>query len=428
MQITLEDLSETSVKLTINADAKDIEHIKNHVVAKMAPKVKLAGFREGKVPLGLAEKNIDQNQLQVEVIDESVNHLFRQAVAEKRVKIVAPPKIELTKFVPYTQLEFSAEVEVIGKVKLPDYKKISVKKAEVKITDKDIEEVLARLQLNSAAYTEVDRASAKGDRVWIDFEGTDDKGKAVNGAKGKDYPLALGSNTFIPGFEENIIGLKKGQNKTFTISFPADYHLKALRSKKVTFKVSVKKVEKTKLDEINDSFAVKMGPFKNLAELKDDIVKQLKIERDHQADREYEENIVKAIVAKTKFSYPDSLVEDQMDALDKDFKQSLVYRGQTLDGYLEGKGITEKEYRENELKPVAEDRLKAGLVLNEIADKENINVSPEEVEIRLQVLKNQYKSDAAMRAELNKPDNKQEIASRLITEKTILKLVDYSQK
>jgi trigger factor len=278
-----------------------------------------------------------------------------------------------------------------------------------------------------ATFSIAERASKTGDRVWIDFKGIDDKGKPVNGADGKDYPLSLGSNTFIPGFEDNIIGLKKDDTKTFTLDFPKDYQVKALQSKKVTFDITVKKVEDTKLEKIDDEFAKKAGPFKDLSALKADIKKQIEAERTNQADREYEENIVKAIAAKTKFNLPETLINEQMDTLDKEFRQNLTYRGQTFQEYLDTKGIKEDEYREAELKPIALERLKAGIVLNEISDKEGIKVTPEEVDIRIQILKNQYKSDAKMQAELDKPDNKQEIAHRLITEKTILKLVDFNK-
>jgi trigger factor len=427
MQITVKDINETKVKVTIIANEQDILPIKNHVVSHLAPKVKLAGFREGKVPLNLAEKHIDQNQLQSEVLDAAIRQLFSQAVAQEKLRIIAAPNVELSKFVPFTLIEFSSEVEVIGKIKLPDYKKIIVKKPPVIVSAKDVDEVLGRLQLNMATFTVVDRASKTGDRIWIDFRGKDGKDEPVKGAEGKDYPLSLGSNTFIPGFEDNIIGLKKGDKKSFTLDFPKDYQVKALQNKKVTFDITVKKVEETKLDKIDDEFAKKAGPFKDIEALKLDIKKQIEAERNNQSDREYEENIVKTIASKTKFSLPDTLINEQIDSLDKEFKQSLAYRGQTFKEYLESRQITEEEYREQELKPAAIERLKAGIVINEIADRENIKVTKEEIEIRIQILKNQYKSDASMQSELSKPDNKQEIGHRLITEKTILKLVDFNK-
>jgi len=424
MQSTINNISETQTKLTITADASDLTTIKQTVLKKLAPSIKMAGFRDGNVPPALAEKQLG-NQLQGEVLEESINQFYRDAVLRDNIRVVSQPKVEIIKYVPYSTLEFSAEVEVIAKIKLPDYKNLSVKKADVKITASDVKEILDRLLKQSAEYVQVKRAAKDGDRVIMNFEGTDDKGEAVKGAKGTDFPLSIGSKTFIPGFEENLIGLKENDEKTFVITFPKDYHLKALQSKKVTFKVNVNKVEETKLATLDDAFAAKVGPFKNLDELKEDIKKQLKIERDNQAEREYEDNIIKSVLAKTKVILPESLLDEQMEAVDKEFKQNLTYRGESFTDYLENNMLTEEDYRSKELKPVAEERLKAGLVLSEIANVENIVVSQEEIDIRIMVMKKQY-SDVEMQKELDKPDAKRDIGSRLLTEKTIAKLVSYN--
>jgi len=426
MQVTLKSISNTTTKLTITADAKDLASMKKHVIEKLAPRVKIAGFRAGRVPLELVEKQLDPNTLQAEFLDEAVNHYYGDAVAEKQLRVLSQPTIELTKFVPYTELEFTAEVEVIGKITVGDYKHPTAKKAAVKVTAADVKEVLSRLQVQAAEYTEVDRAAKQGDRVWIDFDGKDAKGEPVSGASGKDYPLALGSNTFIPGFEDNVVGLKKGDNKEFTIPFPKDYGVKALQGKKVTFAITANKVEETKLEELNDAFAAKVGPFKNIDELKADIEKQIGAERENQARQDFESQIIKDLVAKSKLTLPETLIKEQMNSIDTEFKQNLSYRGETLKEYLETSGQTEEEYREKELKPVAEERLKAGLVLSEVAELEKITVSADELEIRMQIMKGQY-SDPQMQAELAKPEARRDVASRMVTEKTIAKLVSFAK-
>ena len=426
MQVTLKSISDNSTKLTIIADAKDLAVMKKHVVEKLAPKVKIAGFRAGKVPLELVEKQLDPNTLQAELLDEAINHYYNDAIVDKQLRVVSQPNVELVKFVPYTELEFTAEVEIIGKITVPDYKNPTAKKPTVKVTAADVKEVLSRLQLQAAEYTEVERAAKSGDRATIDFAGTSAKGEPVNGATGTDYPLALGSNTFIPGFEDNIIGLKKGDEKTFTVPFPKEYGVKALQGKKVTFAVTVKKVEETKLDEVNDAFAAKVGPFKNVAELKADIEKQIGQERENQARQDFENQIIKDLVVKSKVKVPASLLEEQVEAVDREFKQNLAYRGETFKEYLENTAQTEEEYRAKELVPAAEERLKAGLILSEIAELENLSVSADELEIRMQVMKGQY-GDPAMQAELEKPEARRDVASRLLTEKTIAKLVGYAK-
>jgi len=426
MQVTLKSISDNSTKLTIIADAKDLAVMKKHVVEKLAPKVKIAGFRAGKVPLELVEKQLDPNTLQAELLDEAINHYYNDAIVDKQLRVVSQPNVELVKFVPYTELEFTAEVEIIGKITVPDYKNPTAKKPTVKVTAADVKEVLSRLQLQAAEYTEVERAAKSGDRATIDFAGTSAKGEPVNGATGTDYPLALGSNTFIPGFEDNIIGLKKGDEKTFTVPFPKEYGVKALQGKKVTFAVTVKKVEETKLDEVNDAFAAKVGPFKNVSELKADIEKQIGQERENQARQDFENQIIKDLVVKSKVKVPASLLEEQVEAVDREFKQNLAYRGETFKEYLENTAQTEEEYRAKELVPAAEERLKAGLILSEIAELENLSVSADELEIRMQVMKGQY-GDPAMQAELEKPEARRDVASRLLTEKTIAKLVGYAK-
>jgi trigger factor len=219
MQIKLNKLSDTKISLNIKGNQDDLLKAKEASVAKLAPQVKVPGFRAGKVPKELVEKNIDPNYLQSQVLDEVVNNLFNEAVFEQKLRPVAQPKIELTKFVPYDQIEFNAEIEVIGAVKLPDYHKLGVKHEKKTVTAKDIDEVLDRLVLQMAEFKEVDRLAKSGDRAWIDFAGKDAKGEEVKGASGKEYPLALGSNSFIPGFEDTIIGMKKTARKRIYHSF-----------------------------------------------------------------------------------------------------------------------------------------------------------------------------------------------------------------
>jgi trigger factor len=331
----------------------------------------------------------------------------------------------MKKFVPYTTLEFEADVETIGEVKLAGYKTIKHAKQPVTVTAKDIIEVLENLKMRMAERVEVKRPAKLNDEVIVDFAGRDEKDEPINGADGKDYPLILGSKTFIPGFEEEVVGMKPEGKKEFNITFPKDYNVAALQNKKVTFSVTAKKVQELKTPKLDDEFAKKAGPFKTLAELKADIKTQLKAERERENQNVYENELIKKIVDKSTVEIPEVLIEEQIDRLEEEEKRNLVYRGQTWQEHLDAEGVTEKEHRERQ-KSDAELRVKAGLVLSEIADKEHLSVEPEELEIRIQMLKGQYK-DPAMVAELDKPENRQDIAARLLTEKTIAKLVDYAK-
>ena len=402
-----------------------MERPKSKVLKHLAHHVKIPGFREGKAPLSVVEKHVDQKTFQSEFLDEALNFLYTEAIRQNTIRPVAPPKVELKKFVPFSELEFTAEVEGVGQVILPDYKKIKVPLMPTAVGEKEVDEVLERLRLQAATKTEVSRAAKKDDEVWLDFKGHDAKGQPVNGADGKDYPLVLGSKTFIPGFEEEIIGLKAGDEKKFDNKFPSDYNVSALRSKKITFKANIKKVNEVKKPELDDKFAATVGPFKTLEELKNDIVKSLVNERTNQARRQQENEIVRKIAEQSTIKIPQVLIEENITELEEEEKRNLAYRGQTWQEHLDEEGITAEEHRERK-RPAAEDRVKGGLVLSEVAELEGIKVTPEELEIRIQILKGQYQ-DKAMQAELDKPENRRDIEARLLTEKTLNRLVEFSE-
>lgn len=424
MQVSKKHLSDTKVQLTVTAGAQLLQTAKKETLDHLAHGLKLPGFRAGKAPASMVEKNVNPATLQTEFLDRAMNAVYGAALDQEELRPVAQPKVEVKKFVPFDTLELEFEVEVVGKVTLPDYKKMKKEKSEVKITAKDIEAVMDQLKKREAEKKDVDRAAKMGDQVWIDFKGVDAETKeAIKGADGKDYPLPLGSGTFIPGFEEEIVGLKKDAEKTFTITFPADYGVPSLQKRKVEFTVTVNKVQEVVDPKIDDAFAAKVGPFKSVDELKADIKKQLAAEKQNQVDREFTDELLLEITKKAKVALPEVLIEEQLDRLVAEQKQNLMYRGQTWQEFLDEKGLTEETYRKS-LRPDAELRVKAGIVLGDVAEKERITVSAEDLKIRLQLLKGQY-PDPKMQAELDKPESRREIASRLVSEKTIDRLVSY---
>lgn len=428
MQIKQLNITPTRVKLTISTDSDELAKLKNHVLEHFQTKTKVAGFRPGKAPLNMVEKHIDSATFQSEFLDEAVNTFYRRAVQKEDLKVFGSPAISISKFVPFTDLEFDAEVDVLGKVKLPDYKKIKKVLPKVEVTAKDVSGVIDSLAERSSAKKEVTRAIKKGDEAVIDFEGVDTKKKAIKGADGQDYPLNIGSGSFIPGFEENLIGLKAGEEKTFELTFPKDYGVKSLADSKVAFTVKVKKVNETAKPKIDDEFAASVGPFKTLSELKADIKKQLALEKTDQAERQLENDLVMEIAKGTELELPKTLIDEQIDRLKAEIRQNIAYRGQTWQEMLEAESLSEEDFIKTKLHPEAEHRVKIGLLLAEISVAEKIDVSKEELDSRIEQLKSQYASDAATQAELLKPEARQDIASRLLTEKTIKKLVEYASK
>lgn len=426
MQINLTHNTDTNVTLAISADLDTLTKIKDTVVKRLGKSVKVAGFREGKAPIELIEKNLDQNALQAEFIDTVLNHYYVQAISKEQIRAVSQPEVNLKKFVPFTTFEFEVTVDVLGDVKLPDYTKIKKARTSAKVEAAQVSEVVESLRSRLAEKQPVARAAKDGDEVIIDFKGVDADGKPVNGAEGKDYPLQLGSNTFIPGFEPAVIGVKKGDEKTFTIPFPKDYGVAALQGKKVTFTIIAKEVNELVLPKADDDFAAKAGPFKTLKDLKEDIKRQLSIEKQNELDRSFETELLRDIAAKTKVAIPEAVVTDQLMRMEQDEKQNLVYRGQTWQEHLDGEGVTEQEHRDRNRKD-AEEQVKIGIIIGAIGDKENIEVTPEELEVRIALLKGQY-TDPTMQAELDKPEGRQDIAARIRSEKIVAKLVGYAEK
>ena len=426
MQITREQVNPTTVRLTIAADKALLDESKQHVLRHLAQRMKLPGFRPGKAPLQMVERNADPSVLQTEFLDEILNRLYAQAVEQEKLRPVGQPKVTLQKFVPYTDLELVVEVESVGQVKLPDYKKLKIAKPAVTVSDQDVSEVVDNLRVRLAERKDVERAAKNGDEVTIDFKGADTKTKeAINGAEGKGYPLVLGSDSFIPGFEANLVGLKAGESKTFELAFPKDYGVKALQGRQVTFEVIVHAVKEVVKPKADDTFAAQAGPFKTLKDLKADIRKQLLAEKQSEADREFENQLLERLADKTAVAIPQQLIDDEIERALTQIRQNLAYRGQTWQEYLADLGQTEEVYRSS-LREPAERRVKAGLALSEIAETEGLTVTPEEFQLRLQLMKGQYASDKLMQAELDKPENARTILSNMLTEKTLAKLTDYA--
>lgn len=427
MQTTRKDLSPTKLELTVTATAAELQPVKDHVLRDLQRDVNMAGFRKGHAPLALVEKNVDQAVLQSRFLDHAVNDLYVQAATEQKLCPVAQPEVNVTKFVPFDTLEFKATVEVVGKITLPDYKKIKMAKQVEKTTAKDVDAVIEDLRRRDGEKVDVDRAAKDGDEVVLDFHGVDAKTKKdIEGADAKDYPLALGSGAFIPGFEPEVVGLKPGDEKTFDVTFPADYGSAELQNKKVTFTITLKKVREVKLPELNDAFVAKVGPFKTVEELKADIKQQLEVEKENQAQRKLENDLLAEIAEKAKADIPTVLIDEEIDRMELEEKRNLLYRGQTWSEHLKAEGKTEKEHKEG-LRESAEARVKTGLVLGEVAEAEQIKVDDKDLDARIAELKQQY-TDKQMQAELNKPENRRELMSRLLTEKTIAKLVGYAAK
>jgi trigger factor len=425
MHITRDQVNPTTVKLTVEADADLLNAAKQSVLKQLAKQMKLPGFRPGKAPLSMVERNADQATYQNEFIEEAFRRMYDAAIKQENLRPVGRPNVTLSKFVPFTDLEIVLEVEVVGDIKLPDYKKFKLVKEQAKVTEKDIDGVIESLRVRIAEKKDVERAAQSGDETTINFSGIDAKTMdPIKGADGKGYPLMLGSDTFIPGFEANLIGMKVGEEKIFNLTFPKDYGVKTLQKRDVVFTVHITKLQEIIKPTIDDAFAAKAGPFKTLTALRDDIRTQLESERQSEAEQVFQNKLLEMLADKTTLAVPEVLIGDEIERDKQQMRQNLTYRGQTWQEYLEEQGQTEDEYN-TAAHPMAEKRVKVGLAMSEVAEQEGMTATPEELQIRLQLLKGQYQ-DKLMQTELEKPENVRSVLSTILSEKTIAKLTEYA--
>lgn len=424
MKHTVKHQSDTKVLVTVTLDAAELADIKQKTLKRLAAKVKVAGFRPGKVPAHVAEKNLDVNVLNSEVLEDAVNMSAIEAFELAKLTPLDRPQVQVQAYVPGQELSYTAEVQVIPAVKLGDYKKLKVNKEAVNIGAKDVDEVIERLRTQAATKQDTTKAAQKGDEVIIDFEGKDADGKPVAGASGTDYPLELGSNSFIPGFEDGLIGKKAGDVVELPLTFPKDYHHKPLAGAKITFTVTIKGVKHVTLPALDDAFAVTVGPFKKLAELKADITRELTEQKEREAVDKLKDSLVEQLVKGSHVPAPEVLIHDQLESLERDFVQNLMYRGMTLDQYLQQQGKTKEEWRAKELHEQAERRVQVGLALAELSKVEAIEVSKNELDERLKEMLSRYGNSPDITKQLDTPEARRDIANRVLTEKTVNRLVE----
>ena len=428
MKTTVKKLSETKVVLTIVVDRTELEAAEQVALKKMSRDVKVPGFRKGHVPLSVVAKNINPNALQEETLDNALSKAVAEAFVGEKIQAIERPEVEVKKFVPGDTLEFMAQATILPAVKLPDYQKLKTKRAEVKVVDADADDIITRMQENFAEKTKVDRAVKGGDEVVIDFIGKKDDVE-FDGGKAEDYSLKIGSGQFIPGFEEGIVGHKAGDKFDLELKFPKDYHAKELAGQKVTFSVELKTVNESKLPELNDEFAAKCGPFTSMDDLRKDILREVKEQKSRDSEEKFKDELVGELADNIRVELPEILVEDQVRSIEQDMQQNLAYRGLELDSYLSTQGFSDKDdWLAKEVRPAAERRVKAGLVLAELSKELKIDVSHEELSALIETMRQYYGKDAKTAKQFDNPDVHRDIANRLITDKTIAKLVELNSK
>lgn len=427
MKTSVKYLSDTKVAVNVTLGVSELKDAELAALNELGKDIKVPGFRKGKVPVSVVSKNVNPNVLAQKTLESALSKAVADAFISEKLQALDRPEVEVKKFVPGSELEFTAESEVMPKIKIGDYKNLKSTAKKVSVTKKDISEITDRLKKGFASKKTVQRPAKLTDEVNIDFEGKKD-GIAFDGGKGEKYDLVLGSNSFIPGFEDGIIGKKTGETFDLKLTFPEDYHVDNLKGAEVVFTTTINEIKEVVEPELNDELAAKAGPFKTVEELEDDIKREITKQKETEATEKLKDDLVAELVEKSTVPVPDVLLKDQMKLIEQDTNRNLMYRGMSIDDYIKSLKYKDKnDWLENEVRPIAEKRVKAGLLLAELSKVEKIEATENELLEKINQLGKQYPSED-MRKHLKTPEVQRDVANRILTEKTVDRLVSLNSK
>lgn len=392
MSYTVEKLEKNMAKITIEVAKEDFEKAMTEAYKKQKGKISVPGFRKGKVPMAYLEKIYGPAMFYEDAANACIQEAYPREIGSSDLEIVSRPEIDVVQVEKGKPFIFTAEVALKPEVTLGDYMGIEIEKIPVEVTEQDMEEELKRIQMqNSRSVTVEDRGAELEDEVTIDFEGFID-GKAFEGGKGSDYPLKLGSHSFIDTFEDQLVGKKTGEEVEVAVTFPEDYQAADLAGKPAVFKVTVKGIKATELPELDDEFASEASEFETMEEYKEDIRKTLQVKKEGEAKREKESKVVEKIIENASMEIPEPMITTMQEQMVDEFAQRLSYQGLQLEQYLQFTGMDLDSFKE-QCKPEALKRIQSRLVLEAVADAEQIEVTEEEMEKELEQMASTYQMD-----------------------------------
>ncbi len=408
--------NKNEVKLSFTVEAGKFEEAMNKVYTKTAKYFNIPGFRKGKAPMQLVERQYGSEIFYEDAFNELAPEVYDAAIKENNIEAVSRPDIDITQMEKGKDLIFTATVQTKPEVSLGKYKGIEIKKIEYNVSDEDVNHELGHMQeRNSRLVSVEDRAVETGDTTVIDFEGFVD-GVPFDGGKAEGHELEIGSNTFIPGFEDQIIGMKIDEEKDINVKFPDEYFSKDLAGKDAVFKVKLHEIKKKELPELDDEFAKDVSEFDTLEELKNSIKEKIETENKSKEKYETEEEAIKTVCENTQIDIPNGMIETEIDNMVKDIEGRLSYQGLKLEQYLQMIGKTETELRK-EFEEQAERSVKSRLVLEAVVEAEKLEASEEELTEKIKEMAKQYNKEE--KELLENEQLKSYIAESMKTEKAI---------
>ena len=407
MSVQVEKLEKNMAKLTVEVSAEDFKAAIKKAFNKNKNRFAIPGFRKGKAPQAMIEKMYGEGVFYEDAADEAINASYAEAMKESGLDIVSRPEVTIEKIGKDEPFVYSALVAVKPEVELGQYKGVEVEKADASVSAEDVEAELKKVQeQNARLLTVEDRGVEDGDQTVIDFEGFVD-GKGFEGGKAEDYPLTIGSHSFIDTFEEQLIGKKIGEECEVNVTFPTEYHAADLAGKPATFKVTVKEIKVKELPELNDEFASEVSEFDTLDEYKKDVEKKLAEKKEIEANSKNEDAVVAKVVENASMEIPDKMIDAQAENMVQDMARRMQSQGLSLDMYLKYTGMTVEQMKE-QARPDAEKRIRTRLVLEAVAKAENIQISDEKVDEEVAKMAEAYKMEVEkLKSYMSESDVKQ---------------------
>lgn len=418
MSVQVEKLEKNMAKLTIEASAEDFEKAVNAAYNKNKNRINVPGFRKGKAPRIMIEKMYGAGIFFEDAANALIQTEYPKAAEECGLEIVSQPEIDVVQIEKGKSFIFTAEVAVKPEVTLGEYKGVEVEVSGTEVTEEEVAAELKKEQESNSRTLDVDdRAVENGDMITLDFEGFVD-GTAFEGGKGTDYPLTIGSNSFIPGFEEQLVGAVIGEEKDVNVTFPEKYHAADLAGKPAVFKCTVKAIKVKEFPELDDEFAKDVSEFDTLAEYKEDIAKKLKERKEDVAKREKEDKVVDKIIENAEMDIPEPMVQSQISQLMNDFIRRMQAQGLSIDQYYQFTGLDQAKIQE-QMRPQALKRIQSRLVLEKVAEVENIEISDEKVDEEIAKMAEMYKMEADKLKEVMGDYEKEQIKKDLAVQEAV---------
>ena len=427
MSLQVEKMEKNMAKLTIEVSAEDLDKAMQNAYQKAKGKIAIPGFRKGKAPRKMIEQMYGKGIFLEDAANALIPEHYSKALEECELEIVSQPEIDVVQAEPGKAFIFTAEVAVKPEVTLGDYKGLEVPKSEVEVTDEDVDaEIKKEQEKNSRTVTVEDRGAENGDITTIDFEGFVD-GVAFEGGKGTDYPLTLGSGSFIPGFEDQLVGAKAGDHVEVNVTVPEEYQAAELAGKAAVFQCDVKKVEAKELPELDDDFAQDVSEFDTLAEYKEDVKKNLTEKKEKEARAAKENAAVDKAIENAQMEIPDAMVDTQVRQMINDFASRMQSQGLTMEQYFQFTGMTVEKMQE-EMKPQALKRIQTRLVLEKIVAVENIQPTEEEVNEEISKMAEMYKMEADKLKELLGDRELEQMKKDMAVQKAVTLVADEAKE